>query len=92
MRRREAIGTSLLFVALCCTVAANAAPCRSGGPYDKWLGDFEREAVAQGISQQTIAAAAPYLTYDQRIVNIDRGQRVRIGLGQAALQYHFHYL
>ena len=76
MRRREAIGTSLLFVALCCAVAANAAPCRSGGPYDKWLGEFEREAMAQGISQQTIAAAAPYLTYDQRVVNIDRGQRV----------------
>jgi lytic murein transglycosylase len=45
-------------------------------PIDKWLADFEREAMAQGISQQTIAAAAPYLTYDQRIVNIDRGQRV----------------
>ncbi len=37
---------------------------------------FEREAMAQGISQATIAAAAPYLTYDQRIVYIDRGQRV----------------
>jgi lytic murein transglycosylase len=32
--------------------------------------------MAQGISQQTIATAAPYLTYDQRIVNIDHGQRV----------------
>src|SRR6202162_4900665 len=32
--------------------------------------------MAQGISQQAIAAAAPYLTYDQRIVNIDHGQRV----------------
>src|SRR5262249_5291242 len=76
MRRHKAIGASLLFVALCCGVMANAAPCRSGGPYDKWLADFEREAVAQGISQQAIAATAPYLTYDQRIVNIDRGQRV----------------
>jgi len=56
--------------------AAHAAPCRTGGPYDKWLSDFEREALAQGVSRQTIAAAAPYLTYDQRIVNIDRGQRV----------------
>jgi lytic murein transglycosylase len=56
--------------------AAQAAPCRTGGPYDKWLADFEREAVTQGISQQTIAEAAPNLTYDQRIVNIDRGQRV----------------
>jgi lytic murein transglycosylase len=57
--------------------AANAAaPCRTGGPYEAWLADFEREAVAQGISQNTIADAAPYLTYDQRIVNIDHGQRV----------------
>ena len=31
---------------------------------------------SKGITQQAIAAAAPYLTYDQRIVNIDRGQRV----------------
>ena len=32
--------------------------------------------MAQGVSQRTIAAAAPALTYDQHIVNIDRGQRV----------------
>ena len=56
--------------------AAQAAPCRTGGPYDKWLADFEREAMAQGVSQRTIAAAAPFLTYDQHIVNIDHGQRV----------------
>ena len=56
--------------------AAQAAPCRTGGPYDRWLADFEREAMAQGVSQRTIATAAPYLTYDQRIVNIDHGQRV----------------
>ena len=37
---------------------------------------MEREAAADGISQAAIAEAAPYLTYDQRIVNIDRGQRV----------------
>jgi lytic murein transglycosylase len=32
--------------------------------------------MAQGISQRTIGIAAPALTYDQHIVNIDRGQRV----------------
>ncbi len=53
-----------------------AAPCRTSGPFNQWLAELEREAVAQGISQSTIAEAAPYLTYDQRIVNIDRGQRV----------------
>src|SRR5271170_6270010 len=56
--------------------AAQAAPCRTGGPYGTWLADLEREAMTAGISQGTIAAAAPFLTYDQRIVNIDRGQRV----------------
>jgi lytic murein transglycosylase len=66
----------LLAAALATTAAQAAAPCRTGGSYEAWLADFEREAVAQGISQSTIADAAPYLTYDQRIVNIDRGQRV----------------
>jgi lytic murein transglycosylase len=56
--------------------AAKTAPCRASGTYEVWLAAFEREASAQGISQRTIAAAAPSLTYDQKIVNIDRGQRV----------------
>ena len=55
---------------------AHAAPCRTNGSYDAWLAAFEREAMAQGISRATIAAAAPSLTYDQKVVNIDRGQRV----------------
>ena len=55
------------------TPPRRAAPAGLSMP---WLADLEREAMAQGISQSTIAAAAPYLTYDQRIVNIDRGQRV----------------
>ena len=56
--------------------AADAAPCRTSGTYDAWLAAFERDAMAQGVSQRTISIAAPALTYDQRIVNIDRGQRV----------------
>ena len=56
--------------------AAQTTPCRTSGSYESWLTAFEREAVAKGISQRAIAAAAPALTYDQRIVNIDRGQRV----------------
>jgi lytic murein transglycosylase len=66
----------LLAGTLLATAAQAAAPCRADGPYDKWLADLEREAASQGVSQQAIAAAGPYLTYDQRIVNIDHGQRV----------------
>ena len=76
MRRRDTIGVIICFAAVCVAGTTVAAPCRTGGPYDKWLADFEREAREKGISQQAIAAATPYLTYDQRIVNIDRGPRV----------------
>src|SRR3974390_135110 len=76
MRRCGAIGAIVCLVAACFAGSAAAAPCRISGAYAKWLAEFEREALAQGISQQTIAAAGPDLTYDQRIVNIDRGQRV----------------
>jgi len=68
---------ALLLTGLAVSGAAQAAaPCRTSGTYDAWLAGFEREAMAQGVSQRTIAAAAPALTYDQHIVNIDRGQRV----------------
>jgi len=53
-----------------------AASCRTSGSFESWLSEFKREAAAQGISQRTIAAASPGIVYDQRIVNIDRGQRV----------------
>jgi len=76
MRKHEIAGAILLLAFALLGGAAQAAPCRTDGPYDKWLADVEREAMAQGVSQRTIAAAAPFLTYDQRIVYIDRGQRV----------------
>jgi lytic murein transglycosylase len=56
--------------------SASAAPCHTTGSFDTWLAAFERDAAAQGISQRAISAAAPSLTYDQKIVYIDRGQRV----------------
>jgi lytic murein transglycosylase len=68
------IATALLLA----TNAANAAVanCRNTGSFDAWLAAFKRDALAQGISQQAIAAAAPGMVLDQRIINIDRGQRV----------------
>jgi lytic murein transglycosylase len=49
--------------------------CRNTGTFEAWLADFKKEAHAKGISQSAIAAASPYLVLDQRIINIDRGQR-----------------
>ncbi len=77
MPKGKVIVAAALLALLAAPGAAQAAvPCRTNGPYAQWLAELEREATAQGVSQRTIATAAPFLTYDQRIVNIDRGQRV----------------
>jgi lytic murein transglycosylase len=77
---------SLLLAALATTSATHAqtVPCRTSGSYESWLTAFEREAAAQGISQRAISTARPFLTYDQKIVNIDHGQRV---FGQTFLEF-----
>ena len=76
IKSRIAGAALLLATTLTSGAASAAAPCRTGGPYEAWLAAFEREAIAGGVSQRTVAEVAPYLTYDQRIVNIDSGQRV----------------
>jgi lytic murein transglycosylase len=63
--------------------AQNAA-CRNTGSFDTWLSAFKQEAVSAGISQRTMAAAGQYLTFDQGIINRDRGQRV---FGQTFLKF-----
>ena len=73
---RIASATLLILAALSSGAATAAAPCRTSGPYETWLAALEREATANGVSQRTVGAVAPFLTYDQRIVNIDHGQRV----------------
>ena len=44
--------------------------------FDRFLADLKQRAVGAGVSQQTLAETAPYLVYEQGIVNRDRGQRV----------------
>ncbi len=56
--------------------ASRAAACHNGASFDRFLADLKQQAVAAGVSQRAIAEAAPYLVYDQGIVNRDRGQRV----------------
>ena len=51
------------------------ANCRNTAPFEPWLASFKREAAEKGISRTAIEAASPYLVLDQRIINIDRGQR-----------------
>jgi lytic murein transglycosylase len=53
-----------------------AASCHNGASFDRFLADLKQQAAAAGVSQRALAEAAPYLVYDQGIVNRDRGQRV----------------
>jgi membrane-bound lytic murein transglycosylase B len=76
---RRLCAAPVLVAGLLAATAACATDCRSNGPngtFEAWLARFKAEAIAQGVSRNAIAAASPYLVYDQRIVNIDRGQRI----------------
>lgn len=58
--------------------AAQPAPanCRNTGNFDKWLADFKREALEKGLLPRTLARTQHLLVLDQKIIGIDRGQRV----------------
>ena len=95
---RTAAGTLLV------ATAAPVSAQQCGGGFERWLENFKQEAMSKGISQRTLAAAAPYMRFDQQVVNRDRGQRVftqtflefssrmvegyRIGQGKQQLQRH----
>jgi lytic murein transglycosylase len=57
------------------TTALAQANCRNTGAFEPWLAAFKKEALAKGVSQSALAAAAPYMVLDQRIIGIDRGQK-----------------
>src|ERR1043166_9725942 len=77
--RRWAFGLALaaLLAALAPAHAqSSSAACHNGASFERWLEDFKRQAAAQGVSQRTLAAAAPLMKYDQTVVNKDRGGSV----------------
>ncbi len=53
---------------------ATPTSCRNTGNFSRWLTQFKKEARAKGVTGRTISSAAPYLTFSQRIVNLDRRQ------------------
>lgn len=65
---------TLLLCALPGFVHAQPPPC--GGPFDAWLAAFRQEALASGITSQTLAQAAPLMKVDRAVISKDRGQGV----------------
>jgi lytic murein transglycosylase len=72
--RLSACGALLL---ACLAGPASAAPCGDDGSgFDAWIGDFRKDAAAQGISPQTIASALDSARYSKATIKLDRNQRV----------------
>ena len=81
-----------------------AAPCKNDVGFDRWLEDFKKEAVAQGVSRSVADSALAGVTFDPGIVSRDRGQGVfqqsflqfagrmadgyRVGTGATKLKQH----
>ena len=64
--------------------AQRGASCHNGMNFPQFLSSLEQDAQKTGVSPRAISAAAPYMVYDQGIVNRDRGQRV---FGQLFTQF-----
>jgi len=58
--------------------ASSAFAQRCPGPagFNKWLQGFKQQALAEGISRQTVAAALNGVTYDRKTIQRDRAQGV----------------
>lgn len=68
--------TSVIAALLVAAGQVSAATCRDPAGFEKWLGDIEQEAIAQGISPQAVKRSLSGVTFDQGIIKRDRGQGV----------------
>jgi membrane-bound lytic murein transglycosylase B len=60
------------------------AACTNPAEFGRWLQGYKKEAVAQGISPNTVSFALNGLTYDPATIAKDRGQGV---FAQSFLQF-----
>ena len=78
MRRKFRSGTLLAAIGMTLVIAAPsyAAGCgNSGAGFDAWLDRIKSNAAANGISQSTLAQTLSGVTYDPKVVRLDRSQR-----------------
>jgi lytic murein transglycosylase len=68
--------TAVVVASALATPAWAAAACRGAVSFEKWLEDYKREAVAEGVSRAVVDQALAGVAYDPAIVSKDRGQGV----------------
>ena len=66
----------LLVVLVASSSSAFAAACPGPAGFSAWLQKFKQQAIAQGISPETVSTALNGLTYDPATIAKDRGQGV----------------
>ena len=78
MRFAKLIVTAgLVLATFAATGEAMAAPrCVNTGDFNRWLTQFKQEALAKGITQQTLAAASPDMYFEESVIKRDSGQGV----------------
>jgi lytic murein transglycosylase len=76
MRKPALLLAGGMLAALMASPAVAAPRCVNTGSFDKWVEQFKKDAIAQGISPKVLAAAAPELTFDESVIKRDSGQGV----------------
>ncbi|MCK6417454.1 MAG: lytic murein transglycosylase [Alphaproteobacteria bacterium] len=61
-------------VGLCLCLCILALPAWAGQGFERWVQDFKREALTQGISPDTVTAALGEAQYLPRVIKLDRAQ------------------
>ncbi|HEX6000591.1 MAG TPA: lytic murein transglycosylase [Hyphomicrobiaceae bacterium] len=70
------LGAVLVAGLMLCPSGLALADCGNGtAGFDAWLKRFKAKAAAHGISQATIASTLRGVSYDSRVIRLDRNQR-----------------
>ena len=76
MRKTALILAAGLLAAAVSPAQALTPRCQNTGNFDKWVEQFKKDAIAQGIPAKVVQAAAPELTFDESVIKRDSGQAV----------------
>jgi lytic murein transglycosylase len=74
--RKTALQWAAVLLVLVLAGPAIAARCQNTGNFERWLEQFKKDALTQGISPRILADASPDMTFDPTIIRRDQGQAV----------------
>jgi membrane-bound lytic murein transglycosylase B len=56
------------------TLGGSRAVAQNSSGFDAYMAQLGRQAIAQGVTRQTVDVVIPTLTFNQRVVDLDRAQ------------------